>query len=182
MSAGNVARVSFRPTAEHKRRALIRVRLEMEQVLSLLTRLHATPASDVVLRRALLERLVVHLRTILAFLELSERTVHYSGGLRHENDDILGIDYDFPAERLSISEEDRRELRRTRIALSYSTADLFSTRMPTALLTLTVPVLRRCAAFARHVLQRGSAELDQADVGEWTQLQDSLEIFASRNA
>jgi hypothetical protein len=160
--------------------ALENVRREIEQLLLLVSRLHATPNADLVLRNALLCCLAHPLRTLLHFLEAESRTVHYSGGVREENDDILALDFSFQPRRLPISEELRREIDREHDPLSYSSPPGdFHHENRLALIALALPVLRRCADFAAYILKASGLLASPETRSDWQRLCTQLQPFLS---
>ena len=175
--AFRVTLVPFTPTPDQQRAALCHVREEMDAVLRILATLQAAPASDDLLRAAMLERLAVHLRTLRTFLESRSRSVHYSSGIRQENDDVLAADYGFPTRPLPISDADRKDLDRPDRPLSYSGQHLDRVDRRLDLLALSVPVLRGCASFAAHALTTSFLHGGSRD--QWEDLLRRLHPFAA---
>jgi hypothetical protein len=142
--------VKYSPTEEQKRAILRHVFYEIEQLLQA----SWMRTDDACVGNALLESILVHVRTLCDFYESSRRSTRRSqGNQRVEQDDVLVTDFGFAAQKMSIPPDDRERLNKDLAHLTYSRLERRALGSKWWNYKLVVdPILVRSSEFVRHLL------------------------------
>ncbi len=128
--------------------------------------------SQVMLKNAILESRLLHVRNLLDFFERPT-----SG-----KDDVLSAHYDFPASRVDVDQQSGERLNKDLAHLTYSRTRRREADKAWHHDQAVLPVLSRCLEFAEHVL-RTRAAYGERTKEEWHTLLASLaEITGSAAA
>jgi hypothetical protein len=152
--------VQYNPTEEQKRSILGPALYEIEQLL------HASRLStnNLFVSNAVLESVLLHVRTLLDFYERSTRSTRQERGQTVEQDDVLALDFGFAAQEIAIPDDYRERLNKDLAHLTYSRLErrtLDSKQWDHR--RVTCPVLSRSREFVTYVssdyLDEGNAAL-----------------------
>lgn len=156
----------FVPTKPQKIGALSRVAYEMEQIRDLLS---TWPKEQSLQMNAWLEALLIHVRQLLDFFEHSKRFSMRG----EENEDVLSVDYAFPAVLIQINATFRDRLNKDLAHISYSYQQRVGASKNWNLRDI-LPLLERCNEFADHVCHNWTTELPTEEVPRWESLAHTI--------
>ena len=149
-------RVQFSPTPHQKQTILEAFFYEVEQLLDA----SSTKTHNTCLNNALLESTLVHARILLDFYERPTRTIRHEGKQQIEMDDVLAVDYGFPARQVEIPPVERERLNKDLAHLTYSRADRRPEDKGWDYRKVVYPILTRSKEFIEHLLFTGTASSD----------------------
>ena len=156
----------YTPTPAEIVAALSDVAYEVEQILGLLK---SPPKTNLVTKNARLESLLLHTRVVLDFFE----------HLRREQDDVLATDYGFPAETVPVDHKLRERLNKDLVHLTYSRQQRTGAAKNWDLTRLLIPLLKRSAKFAEHVVRTRLDSLSPDQRQRWQGLATSLKWYTA---
>lgn len=123
---------------------------------------------------AYLESMLVHVRVLLDFFEHEHRSAHGSGAGRRENDDVLSLDYGFPARPIDLDGQYRARLNKDLVHLSYSRNER---RLPDGKMwhraVVVRPLVERCVEFV-DALGEGRWQRTGETASKWRDLRANL--------
>ena len=154
-----MARIPFSPTAPQTRAALEAILYEIEQLLGA----SGVQTKNLWQNNALLESTLIHVRVLLDFFEKSSRSTRRQGTDKVELDDVLSLDYGFPAQQISISSDDRERLNKDLAHLTYSRTLRGPQDKKWKYKEMVGPVLERCEKFLAH-LEANYVYPDRSDI------------------
>ena len=161
----------YEATNQAKAEALGAVFYEIQQLWAS-SHLVGQPA---VVMNAFLESMLVHVRVLLHFFERERRSTRGAGADRRENDDVLSVDYGFPARPIDLNSQYRSRLNKDLAHLSYSRNER---RVPDEKewprQEVVRPLIERCIEFIDFLGEERLRESQGASLSEWQQLRDNL--------
>jgi hypothetical protein len=152
----------YAPSETERQHGLVEVFFEIDQLERRCQIQAKTPDAT----RALRESSVIHARALLAFFEGVERS---EGG-----DEMLAVDYRFPAERIDIDETLRARLERDLGLLAYSRRTRLSSGRGWTVGLLAAPVLGRARRFIDHLIDRVLPDLAPEALPAWRKLRQKV--------
>ena len=135
--------MTYTPTDDELSKGLDAVFYEIQQLA--FTAMLSTP--DAGINNAIVESRLLHVRTLLDFLECREK----------QQDDVLAVHYGFPSRTIKIEAVYRKRLNKDLAHLTYSRTRRTQSDKPWPHSRVVVPVLKRCHLFAEHVLATRSS-------------------------
>lgn len=138
----------FDPTDDHKHTILEHVRYEIEMIVNCARESMPEEPHSPVVRRAVRESLLLHARSMIDFFE--------KPASKRFKLDVLSEDFAFPAAPFAYDVAFRNRLHRDLAHLTYGRLERAGPRGDWRVVDF-VPLLRRCGAFAAHLLAHGLA-------------------------
>lgn len=167
----------FDPTPEQLNGTLEHIYYEIDQLYNT----HALIRDNngtlyIAVRNALIESLLIHVRTLLDFFEKLARDKKRGGD---EKDDVLSSDYGFEATKLDIDPNFRDRLNKDLAHLTYSRSQRSAEDWEWPMDKVAIPVLERSKQFCEHMVSNYLPLNCPGKVNAWQALIDRIKMMTN---
>lgn len=131
---------------------------------------------DIAMKNAILESLLIHVRTLLDFFEKSTRRKKRSGD---EQDDVLSSDYGFEATKLDINPNFRDRLNKDLAHLTYSRSQRSAEDWGWPMDKVAIPVLECSKQFCDYLISKYLPTNYPEKMNEWRALVDRIKTITN---
>ena len=156
----------YNPSKAELIEALVHIHYEIAQLLESLNNVNHKG-----IQNALIESRLLHVRVLIDFFEKKQRS-SYQG---KEKDDVLSVDYGFPAKKINISSQDKTRLNKKLAHLTYSRVNSTKEDSDWYFEKTIQPVLIRNIEFCKHMVSNFLPINSPLTVEHWQELVDKLE-------